>query len=112
MGKTLGLEGEPIPLWWTADMINTSLGRTFQKKRPRMPPNTATLLVRRQLNCLGCSAEVGSSRMGLQPQNLNLEALSFQVVLTLTACASRSYLGSHGHPLRSLVPFRRAALRT
>merc|ERR1712038_1538545 len=28
--KTLGLADEPIPLWWTADMINASLGKCWE----------------------------------------------------------------------------------
>merc|ERR1719436_1695856 len=27
--ETLGLGDEPIPLWWTADMINASLGQCW-----------------------------------------------------------------------------------
>merc|ERR1711918_55449 len=30
MGKTLELPDEPIPLWWTADMINASLGACWE----------------------------------------------------------------------------------
>merc|ERR1712194_911540 len=28
--KTLDLSSEPIPLWWTADMINASLGKCWE----------------------------------------------------------------------------------
>merc|ERR1712222_65684 len=30
MMKTLELPDEPIPLWWTADMINASLGKCWE----------------------------------------------------------------------------------
>lgn len=30
MMKTLELPDEPIPLWWTADMINTSLAKCWE----------------------------------------------------------------------------------